>query len=68
MIALELDVLEPLGRLVARPWADAVTGMQVDSRRIEEGDLFVGVGGGSDFVEHALARGASRRASPTARS
>ena len=52
-------MLEPLGRLIARPWADAVTGMQVDSRRIEEGDLFVAVGGGEDFVEHALARGAS---------
>jgi UDP-N-acetylmuramoyl-tripeptide--D-alanyl-D-alanine ligase len=59
MIPLELDLLEPLGRLVARPWADVVTGLQVDSRRIEEGDLFVAVGGGSDFVEHALARGAS---------
>lgn len=59
MIPLELDVLEPLGRLVARPWADLVTGMQVDSRRVEEGDLFVAVGGGVDFVEHALARGAA---------
>jgi UDP-N-acetylmuramoyl-tripeptide--D-alanyl-D-alanine ligase len=59
MIPLELDVLEPLGRLVARPWADAVTGMQVDSRRIREGDLFVAVGGGADFVRHALARGAA---------
>jgi UDP-N-acetylmuramoyl-tripeptide--D-alanyl-D-alanine ligase len=59
VIPLELDVLEPLGRLVARPWADAVTGMQVDSRRIEEGDLFVAVGGGADFVDHALARGAA---------
>jgi UDP-N-acetylmuramoyl-tripeptide--D-alanyl-D-alanine ligase len=59
VIPLELDVVEPLGRLIARPWADTVTGMQVDSRRIEEGDLFVAVGGGADFVEHALARGAS---------
>jgi UDP-N-acetylmuramoyl-tripeptide--D-alanyl-D-alanine ligase len=59
MIPLELNVIEPLGRLIARPWADAVTGMQVDSRRIEEGDLFVAVGGGEDFAEHALARGAS---------
>jgi UDP-N-acetylmuramoyl-tripeptide--D-alanyl-D-alanine ligase len=59
VIPLELDALEPLGRLVARPWADAVTGMQVDSRRIAEGDLFVAVGGGVDFVEHALARGAA---------
>ena len=59
MIALELDVLAPLGRLYTRPWADAVTGMQVDSRRVAEGDLFVGIGGGADFVEHALARGAA---------
>jgi UDP-N-acetylmuramoyl-tripeptide--D-alanyl-D-alanine ligase len=59
VISLELHVLEPLGRVIARPWADAVTGMQVDSRRIEEGDLFVAIGGGADFVEHALARGAS---------
>jgi len=59
VIPLELEALEPLGRLVARPWADSVTGMQVDSRRISEGDLFVAVGGGVDFVEHALARGAA---------
>jgi UDP-N-acetylmuramoyl-tripeptide--D-alanyl-D-alanine ligase len=59
VIPLELDVLEPLGKLHARPWADAVTGMQVDSRRIEEGDLFVAVDGGVDFVQHALARGAA---------
>ncbi|HST17830.1 MAG TPA: UDP-N-acetylmuramoyl-tripeptide--D-alanyl-D-alanine ligase [Gaiellaceae bacterium] len=59
MIPLELSVVEPLGRLHARPWADAVTGLQVDSRRIEEGDLFVAIDGGADFVEHALARGAA---------
>jgi len=59
VIPLELDVVEPLGKLIARPWADVVTGMQVDSRRIDEGDLFVAVGGGADFIEHALARGAS---------
>jgi UDP-N-acetylmuramoyl-tripeptide--D-alanyl-D-alanine ligase len=59
VIPLELDVVEPLGRLVTRPWADVVTGLQIDSRRIAEGDLFVAVGGGSDFVRHALARGAA---------
>jgi UDP-N-acetylmuramoyl-tripeptide--D-alanyl-D-alanine ligase len=59
LIALELDLVEPLGRLVKRPWADDVTGVQIDSRRIRDGDLFVAVGGGADFVEHALARGAS---------
>jgi UDP-N-acetylmuramoyl-tripeptide--D-alanyl-D-alanine ligase len=59
VIPLELKTIEPLGKLIARPWADVVTGMQVDSRRIDEGDLFVAVGGGEDFIEHALARGAS---------
>jgi UDP-N-acetylmuramoyl-tripeptide--D-alanyl-D-alanine ligase len=59
LIPLELALVEPLGRLVARPWADEVTGLQIDSRLIEEGDLFVGIGGGGDFVEHALARGAA---------
>jgi UDP-N-acetylmuramoyl-tripeptide--D-alanyl-D-alanine ligase len=59
VIALELGLIEPLGRLTARPWADEVTGMQIDSRRIEEGDLFVAIGGGADFVAHALARGAA---------
>jgi UDP-N-acetylmuramoyl-tripeptide--D-alanyl-D-alanine ligase len=59
VIPLELSLLEPLGRLHARPWADAVTGVEIDSRRIDEGDLFVAVGAGSDFVAHALARGAA---------
>ena len=59
MIPLELSLLEPLGRLQSRPWADAVTGLQIDSRRIEEGDLFVAVNSGSDFIPHALARGAA---------
>jgi UDP-N-acetylmuramoyl-tripeptide--D-alanyl-D-alanine ligase len=59
LIALELDLLEPLGRLQSRPWADSVTGVQIDSRRIEEGDLFVAVNSGSDFIPHAFARGAA---------
>jgi UDP-N-acetylmuramoyl-tripeptide--D-alanyl-D-alanine ligase len=59
VIALELSFVRPLGRIVGPPWADTFTGLQVDSRRIEEGDLFVAVGGGSDFVSHALARGAA---------
>jgi UDP-N-acetylmuramoyl-tripeptide--D-alanyl-D-alanine ligase len=58
VIPLELDLIESLGELTARPWATEVTGMQIDSRLIEEGDLFVAVGSGSDFVAHALARGA----------
>jgi UDP-N-acetylmuramoyl-tripeptide--D-alanyl-D-alanine ligase len=48
-----------LGRLEAAAWATEVTGLQTDSRRVEEGDLFVAVGGGADFVKHAFARGAA---------
>jgi UDP-N-acetylmuramoyl-tripeptide--D-alanyl-D-alanine ligase len=59
VIPLELSLVDPLGRLHARPWADAVTGVKIDSRRIDEGDLFVAVGGGADFVAHAFARGAA---------
>jgi UDP-N-acetylmuramoyl-tripeptide--D-alanyl-D-alanine ligase len=59
MIPLELALLEPLGRVHARSWVEHVTGVKIDSRRIEEGDLFVAVEGGSDFVSHALARGAA---------
>jgi UDP-N-acetylmuramoyl-tripeptide--D-alanyl-D-alanine ligase len=65
VIPLELNVLEPLGRVLTRPWTDVVTGMQIDSRRIEEGDLFVAVGDGTDFIEHAIARGAGAVLVPT---
>jgi UDP-N-acetylmuramoyl-tripeptide--D-alanyl-D-alanine ligase len=57
VIPLRVDELPPLGRLDAR--AEAITGVQVDSRRIEPGDLFVAVGGGVDFLEAALDRGAA---------
>jgi UDP-N-acetylmuramoyl-tripeptide--D-alanyl-D-alanine ligase len=54
----EVRELAP-GRLEQAPWAEEVTGLQTDSRRIEEGDLFVAVGAGADFVSHAFARGAA---------
>ena len=57
MIPLRLEELPPLGRLDAR--ADTITGVQVDSRRVEQGDLFVAVGGGVDFLVAALERGAA---------
>jgi len=59
VIPLQLADVEPLGRLTRSGWTDQATGMQVDSRKIEEGDLFVAVAGGADFAKHALARGAS---------
>jgi len=57
VIALESSVLDGLGRVEAR--ADGFTGVQVDSRRIAPGDLFVAVGRGSEFVDDALTRGAA---------
>ena len=61
MIPLKLDELERLapGELERAPWANEVSGVQVDSRRIVEGDLFVAVGRGADFRKHAFARGAA---------
>jgi UDP-N-acetylmuramoyl-tripeptide--D-alanyl-D-alanine ligase len=61
VIPLALDEVAALcpGRLDAAPWADVVTGVQVDSRLVEEGDLFFAVGGGEDFTRHAFARGAA---------
>ncbi|MGB2954249.1 MAG: UDP-N-acetylmuramoyl-tripeptide--D-alanyl-D-alanine ligase [Gaiellaceae bacterium] len=47
------------GKLHAEPWAAEITGVAIDSRRIEEGDLFVAVGSGAEFAKHALARGAA---------
>ncbi|HXY85648.1 MAG TPA: UDP-N-acetylmuramoyl-tripeptide--D-alanyl-D-alanine ligase [Gaiellaceae bacterium] len=57
MIPLETSALSGLGRLEAR--GDRVTGVQVDSRRISPGDLFVAVGRGATFTDDALARGAA---------
>ena len=57
MIALPVAELAGLGRLETD--ADDVTGVQVDSRRIAPGDLFVAVGDGSAFLEDARARGAA---------
>lgn len=61
MIPMPLDEVRALvpGRLETAPRADEVTGLQIDSRRVVRGDLFVAVGGGTDFVGDALARGAA---------
>jgi UDP-N-acetylmuramoyl-tripeptide--D-alanyl-D-alanine ligase len=42
-----------------RTGAGEVTGVQIDSRRIEPGDLFVAVGRGSEYVDEALGAGAA---------
>ena len=46
-----------LGRLEGD--AEAVTGVDVDSRRIRPGDLFVAVSGGEAYLDDARARGAA---------
>ena len=57
MIPLELHVLDGLGRVEAR--GDRFTGVQVDSRRVVDGDLFVAVGGGAAFLDDAVDHGAA---------
>jgi UDP-N-acetylmuramoyl-tripeptide--D-alanyl-D-alanine ligase len=60
MIPLSIDDVRRLAPGDLRPTdADRVTGVQIDSRRIEPGDLFVAVGRGADYVEEALAAGAA---------
>jgi UDP-N-acetylmuramoyl-tripeptide--D-alanyl-D-alanine ligase len=61
VIPLSFDELAALcpGRLETAPWADEVTGVQIDSRLIDEGDLFFAVGSGADYRRHAFARGAA---------
>jgi UDP-N-acetylmuramoyl-tripeptide--D-alanyl-D-alanine ligase len=59
MIPLPLDFVAELGGLERARWTDEVTGVQVDSRRIEEGDLFVALGDGAAYRKHAFARGAA---------
>ncbi len=57
MIPVRVDELPQLGELDAQ--AEEITGVQVDSRRIEHGDLFVAVGRGAEFRNEALVRGAA---------
>ncbi len=57
MIPLPINELEGLGSLEAT--AEVVSGVQIDSRRVVPGNLFVAVRGGTEFLEHARARGAA---------
>jgi UDP-N-acetylmuramoyl-tripeptide--D-alanyl-D-alanine ligase len=59
VIPLRVDEIEALGLGELDARADEVGGVQVDSRRVEPGDLFVAVGRGVDFRDAALARGAA---------
>jgi UDP-N-acetylmuramoyl-tripeptide--D-alanyl-D-alanine ligase len=63
MIPLPTSLLAGLGQVHTH--ADQFTGVEVDSRRIRPGDLFVAVGAGSSFVDDALSRGAAAALIPT---
>jgi len=57
VIPLSVEELRGLGRLETA--AGEVTGVQIDSRRVEPGDLFVAVGRGRDYLDEARAGGAA---------
>ena len=57
MIPLPVSELQGLGRLEAT--ADEVTGVQIDSRRVQPGDLFVAVRGGVAYLQQARDAGAA---------
>ena len=57
MIPILLDELRPLGRLEGE--GEIATGVEIDSRRVGPGDLFVALGGGVAYLEEARARGAA---------
>jgi UDP-N-acetylmuramoyl-tripeptide--D-alanyl-D-alanine ligase len=60
MIPLALEDVRRLAEGELRTTeADRVTGVEIDSRRIEQGDLFIAVGRGSEYVHDALAAGAA---------
>lgn len=59
MIAVRMSEIAALGLGDLDARADEIRGVQVDSRRVEPGDLFVAIGRGVDFREDALARGAA---------
>ena len=57
MIPIPVEEIGPLGRLDAD--VDEVTGVEIDSRRVGPGDLFVAVRRGVDFVAQAREQGAA---------
>jgi UDP-N-acetylmuramoyl-tripeptide--D-alanyl-D-alanine ligase len=57
MIPLPLDTVRGLGELAGD--ADTVTGVEIDSRRVRPGDLFVAVRGGAAYLDDARANGAA---------
>jgi len=57
VIPLPVDELRSLGHVEAS--AETITGVEIDSRRVGPGDLFVALGGGVAYLDEARARGAA---------
>jgi UDP-N-acetylmuramoyl-tripeptide--D-alanyl-D-alanine ligase len=57
VIPLPVGELRGLGELWAQ--ADEITGVEIDSRRVGPGDVFVAIGGGVAFLDDARANGAA---------
>ena len=58
MIPFATDEVERLVHGAFERFGDRITGVTIDSRRVEPGDLFVAVGDGRAFLDDARARGA----------
>jgi UDP-N-acetylmuramoyl-tripeptide--D-alanyl-D-alanine ligase len=58
LIPIDFEELLAMG-LGTLDGAGVVTGLQVDSRRVQQGDLFVVVGGGNRYLVDAKSRGAA---------
>jgi UDP-N-acetylmuramoyl-tripeptide--D-alanyl-D-alanine ligase len=59
VIPLSLEELRSLGLGVLGGDGPTVTGVEIDSRRVGVGDLFVALGGGVAYLDEARARGAA---------
>jgi len=58
VISIDIEELADLGLGELNGYGE-ITGLQIDSRRIQPGDLFIAIRGGRDFVEEARDRGAA---------
>jgi UDP-N-acetylmuramoyl-tripeptide--D-alanyl-D-alanine ligase len=58
VIPIAIDEVAALGLGELRGFGE-ITGLEIDSRRVRPGDLFVAIRGGRDFVEEARDRGAA---------
>jgi UDP-N-acetylmuramoyl-tripeptide--D-alanyl-D-alanine ligase len=59
MIPLSIDEVLRLAPGRLEPAAEEVMGVEIDSRRVGPGDLFVAIGRGADYLQEARARGAA---------